>query len=233
MNLKDRTVMITGAAGHLGKAAAEAFRQAGARLVLLDRQTEVLERAFDKSPATILIGADLLDREKLRARVEEALAGIGNLHVLCHVAGGFRMGEPVHEISPETWDFLGDLNARAFLNIASVVVPHMIQRESGKVVTIGAGAALRGMAQMGAYCASKSALIRLTESMSAELKEKNINVNCVLPSIIDTPDNRSAMPDADTSRWVAPEALADVLVFLSSDAARAIHGASIPVTGLA
>jgi NAD(P)-dependent dehydrogenase (short-subunit alcohol dehydrogenase family) len=100
------------------------------------------------------------------------------------------------------------------------------------VVTIGAGAALKGMAQMGAYCASKSALIRLTESMSAELKDKNINVNCVLPSIIDTPDNRSAMPAADRSRWVAPEALADVMVFLSSDAARAIHGASIPVTGL-
>ena len=233
MNLQNQTVMITGAAGHLGRAAAGAFRQAGARLLLLDRQTEALERAFERSPQTILLGADLLDREQLRARVEEALKSAGRLHVLCHVAGGFRMGEAVHETTPQTWDFLGDLNARAFLNVASVVVPHLIEQGGGKVVTIGAGAALKGMAQMGAYCASKSALIRLTESMSAELKDKNINVNCVLPSIIDTPDNRSAMPDADTSRWVAPEALADVMVFLSSDAARAIHGASIPVTGLA
>jgi len=233
MNLQNQTVMITGAAGHLGRAAAGAFRQAGARLLLLDRQTQALERAFERSQQTILLGADLLDREQLRARVEEALKSTGRLHVLCHVAGGFRMGEAVHETTPQTWDFLGDLNARAFLNVASVVVPHLIEQGGGKVVTIGAGAALKGMAQMGAYCASKSALIRLTESMSAELKDKNINVNCVLPSIIDTPDNRSAMPDADTSRWVAPEALADVLVFLSSDAARAIHGASIPVTGLA
>jgi len=233
MNLQNKTVMITGAAGHLGRAAAEAFRQAGARLVLLDRQAEAFERVFGKSPEATLLGADLRDREQLRTRVEEALTGIGPLHVLCHVAGGFRMGEPVHQISPETWDFLSDLNARAFLNIASVVVPHLIEQGGGKVVTIGAGAALKGMAQMGAYCASKSALIRLTESMSAELKDKNINVNCVLPSIIDTADNRSAMPDADTSRWVAPEALAAVMVFLSSDAARAIHGATIPVTGLA
>ena len=98
-------------------------------------------------------------------------------------------------------------------------------------MTIGAGAALEGVAGMGAYCASKSALIRLTEAMSAELKDHGINVNCVLPSIIDTPDNRAAMPDAEASRWVKPEALADVIAFLTSDAARAIHGAAIQVSG--
>jgi len=232
MNLQNQTVMITGAAGHLGRAATEAFRRAGARLVLIDRQTEALQGAVESSPGTIVLGVDLLDREQLRSCVGQALESTGRLDILCHVAGGFRMGEAVHEISPETWDFLLDLNARSFLNVASLVVPHLIERGGGKVVTIGAGAALRGMPNMGAYCASKSALIRLTESMSAELKEKNINVNCVLPSIIDTPDNRSAMPGADTSRWVSPEALADVIVFLSSTAARAIHGVAIPVTGL-
>ena len=85
---------------------------------------------------------------------------------------------------------------------------------------------------MGAYCASKSAVIRLTEALSAELREKNINVNCVLPTIIDTPENRASMPDADPSRWVAPADLANVIVFLASDAARAIHGAAVPVTAL-
>jgi NAD(P)-dependent dehydrogenase (short-subunit alcohol dehydrogenase family) len=99
-------------------------------------------------------------------------------------------------------------------------------------VTVGAAAAVRGAAHMGAYSASKSALVRLTEAMSAELKDQGINVNCVLPSIIDTPDNRAAMPDADASRWVAPQALANVVVFLASDAASAIHGAALPVTGL-
>ena len=125
-----------------------------------------------------------------------------------------------------------DLNARTLINVASAVVPAMIQRGRGRIVTIGAGAALKGGAHMGAYAASKSALIRLTESMSAELKHQGINVNCVLPSIIDTPDNRAAMPDADASRWVAPAALADVIAFLASDGAAAIQGAAIPVTGL-
>src|SRR3712207_6666721 len=131
MNLQNQTAMITGAAGHLGRAAAKAFRQAGASLVLIDRQTEALERAFERSPQVTLLGADLLYREQLQDRVKEALAGTGCVNSLCHIAGGFRMGEAVHEISPETWDFLGDLNARSFLNIASVVVPHFIEQGGG------------------------------------------------------------------------------------------------------
>jgi NAD(P)-dependent dehydrogenase (short-subunit alcohol dehydrogenase family) len=112
-----------------------------------------------------------------------------------------------------------------------VLVPQLLGRGGGRIVTVGAAAAAKGVAQMGAYCASKSALVRLTESLSAELRDRNINVNCVLPSIIDTPDNRAAMPDADPARWVAPQALAEVIVFLASEGARAIHGAAIPVTG--
>jgi NAD(P)-dependent dehydrogenase (short-subunit alcohol dehydrogenase family) len=108
----------------------------------------------------------------------------------------------------------------------------MIAAGRGKIINVGAIAALSGKANMAAYIASKSAVIRITESMAAELREKGINVNCVLPSTIDTPQNRKDMPKADPKRWVAPEALADVVLFLASDAARAIHGASIPVAGL-
>ena len=108
----------------------------------------------------------------------------------------------------------------------------MLAAGGGKIVNIGAGAAARGAAQMGAYSASKSVVARLTESMAAELRDRGINVNCVLPSIIDTPENRKDMPKADPSRWVAPSQLADVIAFLASDAASAIHGASIPVVGL-
>ena len=108
----------------------------------------------------------------------------------------------------------------------------MLEAGGGKIVNVGAFAAQKGAAEMGAYVASKSAVIRLTESMAAELREKNVNVNCVLPTIIDTPENRKAMPAADPRKWVAPEDLANVIVFLASDAARAIHGAAIPVTGL-
>jgi NAD(P)-dependent dehydrogenase (short-subunit alcohol dehydrogenase family) len=142
------------------------------------------------------------------------------------------MGEAVHETTDQTWDLLFDLNARTLVNVARSIVPHMLERGGGKIVNVGAFAAQKGAANMGTYCASKSSVIRLTEAMSAELKDRNINVNCVMPTIIDTPDNRAAMPDADGSRWVGPAALAEVIAFLASDAARAIHGASIPVTGL-
>jgi NAD(P)-dependent dehydrogenase (short-subunit alcohol dehydrogenase family) len=175
---------------------------------------------------------DLLQRDLVKSKLAAAQADFGPVDVVCHIAGGFRMGEAVHETSPATWDFLMDLNARSLVHVANAVVPGMIGRQRGKIVTVGAGAALRAGARMGAYAASKSALIRLTEAMSAELKEHGINVNCVLPSIIDTADNRQAMPDADPSRWVAPGALAEVIAFLASDAASAIHGASIPVAGL-
>ena len=112
------------------------------------------------------------------------------------------------------------------------VVPGMIERGGGKIVNVGAFSAQKGQALMGAYGAAKGAVIRLTESMAAELRDKNINVNCVLPSIIDTPENRAAMPDADPARWVAAEDLANVIAFLASDAARAVHDAALPVTGL-
>jgi NAD(P)-dependent dehydrogenase (short-subunit alcohol dehydrogenase family) len=232
MNTLDRkTFIVTGAAGHLGQAVAAKFIQCGARLVLMDRDVLTLRRAFGAASEALLLEVDLLDRGQIRTGVSEALRRFGRLDGVCHIAGGFRMGETVHETSPETWDFLLDLNARSFVNVASEAIPHLIGAGGGKVISIGAAAALKAAARMGAYAASKSALIRLTEAMSAELKDQNINVNCVLPSIIDTPDNRAAMPEADTSRWVTPDALADVIAFLASDAARAIHGAALPVTG--
>jgi NAD(P)-dependent dehydrogenase (short-subunit alcohol dehydrogenase family) len=232
MNFDNCTVMLTGAGGILGKAVAAAFAQRGARLVLLDRGRETLTAAFGSLENAALVQADLLDRQQTQAAFDAAVRRFGRIDILCHLAGGFRMGEAVHETTDSTWDFLFDVNARVFVNVAHTVVPHMVERGGGKIVTVGAYAAQKGAARMGAYCASKSSMIRLTEAMSAELKDKNINVNCVLPTIIDTPENRAAMPDADPARWVSPQALAEVIVFLSSDAAGAIHGAAIPVTGL-
>ena len=227
-----QTVLITGAAGHLGQAVAARFRRPGVRLVLADRNEDALQRAFTESQDDLLLPMDLLDREQVAAGVRAARARFGPIDTCCHIAGGFRMGEAVHETSASTWDFLMDLNARTLLHVAAAVVPAMCERRRGRFVTVGAAAAAKGGANMGAYAASKSALIRLTEAMSAELKEQGVNVNCVLPSIIDTPDNRAAMPDADPSRWVGPKALAEVIAFLASDAASAIHGAAVPVTGL-
>ena len=108
----------------------------------------------------------------------------------------------------------------------------MLEAGGGKIVNVGAFAAQRGVSRMGAYTASKATVIRMTEAMAAELREKNINVNCVLPTIIDTPENRASMPKANPAKWIAPGDLANVIVFLASDAARAVHGAAMPVTAL-
>lgn len=228
-----KTVMITGAAGNLGRAVAEAFAAAGANSVLVDVDAAGLRKAFgDDTDHQRAIAADLGDPKAIKAVCDQTLATFGRIDALCNIAGGFHMGEDVHEMPAEIWRHMIDLNAGFLLNTCGAVVPHMLAAGGGRIVNVAAGAALRGGAKMGAYAAAKSAVIRLTESMSAELKDRGINVNCVMPSIIDTPQNRAAMPDADASRWVAPEALAEVMLFLASDRARAIHGAAIPVSGL-
>ena len=231
MTFEGKTCLITGAAGNLGRAVAGAFASAGASLILIDLDDKVLQSAYGRDDERkALVRADLLDAASVAQAV--AAARFNRIDVLCNVAGGFRMGHPVHETPEEVWELMLDLNAKSVINTARAVVPKMLAAGYGKIVNIGAVAGLRGGAKMGAYSASKSAVIRLTESMSAELRDKGINVNCILPSVIDTPQNRADMPSADPRRWVAPEALADVILFLASDAARAIHGAAIPVTGL-
>ena len=231
MNFKNKTVMVTGASGNLGRAVANTFAQYGANLVLVDLQRESLAQVFGpEDDQRLFAPANLLDQDQVAAAVALAIGRFARIDVLCNVAGGFRMGTPVHETPDQDWNFLFDLNARSMLHLVRAVVPRMIDGGRGKIINVGAYAALKGIVRMGAYCAAKDVVIRLTETMAAELRDSNINVNCVLPSIIDTPENRAAMPDADPNRWVSPEALADVIAFLASDGARAIHGAAIPVT---
>ena len=218
--LTGRSAVVTGASGVLGAAVAQAFHDAGAKVTGVDIVTA-------DAPWPIVI-ADLTDA----AATADALAQIGEIDILANIAGGFTMGDTVEETSDETWDFMFNLNARTVLNAARAAVPRMRERGSGKIVNIGARAALRGSGAMGAYCASKSVVLRLTETLADELKASGINVNCILPSIIDTPRNRSDMPGADFSKWVAPSEVAAVALFLASDAANAVHGASIPVEGM-
>ena len=233
MTFAKQTVLVTGAAGNLGQAVAEAFFERGASLVLLGRRREELTKVYGSANARRLLApADVLDQAEVEAAVASAIERFERIDVLCNIAGGFRMGAPVYETTDEMWQAMLDVNARSVITMARAVVPRMLAAGSGKIVNVAAMAALKGGAGMGAYAASKSATIRVTETMAAELRDKGINVNCVMPSIIDTPQNRAAMPDADPRRWVAPAALAEVILFLASDAARAIHGAAIPVVGL-
>ena len=231
----DRVVVVTGAAGNLGQAVGRAFEEAGASLVLVDRAPDRLPSLFPDlahSPDHWLAtSVDLAEPEVVEGMVAQALERFGRIDVLANTVGGFRAGTPVHETSFEAWDFMLNLNARTALIISRAVVPIMLQQQQGKIIHVASRAALQGRARSAAYSVSKSAVLRLTESMAAELKREGIHVNCVLPGTIDTPQNRQDMPNADFSRWVMPEAIADVVLFLASKAARAIHGAAIPVYG--
>ncbi|MFZ0546295.1 MAG: SDR family NAD(P)-dependent oxidoreductase [Candidatus Promineifilaceae bacterium] len=231
----DQVVIVTGANGELGKATAEAFAAAGAKLGLLGRNLERLQEAFptyQNSAQTLFLVADLTQEAATHAAIDRAVEHFGRIDVLVNTAGGYRAGQPVHEMSADLWNFMFDINARSVLHASQAVIPQMLRQQRGKIISFGAKSALSSGAKNVAHGASKAAVLRLTESMSAELKTEGINVNCIIPGTLDTPANRRGMPNADTSRWVQPEALAEVILFLASDAARTIHGAVIPAFGL-
>ena len=216
----NKNVLVTGAAGTVGSVVAQRFHEAGARVTGVD----VAEHT---APWRTLV-ADLIDP----AGAAAAVAAAGPVDILANIAGGFTMGDSVADTSDDTWDFMLNLNARTVLNMCRAAAPGMAERGGGKIVNIGARGALRGAAKMAAYVASKSVVIRLTETLADELKRQGVNVNCILPSIIDTPPNRAAMPGANFAEWVPPEHIAGVVLFLASAAADSIHGAAIPVEGL-
>jgi NAD(P)-dependent dehydrogenase (short-subunit alcohol dehydrogenase family) len=235
-NFTDNVAMVTGASGNLGSAVAHAFRDAGARIAVIDRDKEGLEREFPTmidSPDCFMSGcADLTDPEEVNGVVADTVERFGRIDILVNTVGGFRAGLPLHETPLETLEFMFTLNARTAFITSQVVIPHMLQQGSGKVIHLAARPGLAGRANMSAYSASKAAVIRFVESAAAEVREQGINVNCILPGTLDTPQNRQAMPKADFSRWVRPESLARVILFLASDAAGDIHGAALPVYGL-
>ena len=229
-----KVVMVTGAAGNLGAAVAASFAALGARLALLDHSAERLGRTrddLDLPSPTLLLPTDLTSTDSVTAAADRTVAQLGRVDVLANIAGGFTMGPALHETDDEDWDLMMRLNARSVFNTCRAIVPHMLRQGAGRIINVSARAALEGKARMGPYCASKAAVLTLTESLAAEHRLDGINVNCILPGTIDTPQNRAAMPEADFSRWVPPAALADVVVFLASEASRAVTGAAIPVYG--
>ena len=234
--LQDRVFLITGAGGNLGSAVTQTFHRQGAGLALVGRSIEkriedILPQSNAAAPPVRAYNTDVTDSQATETMVRHVLDDFGRIDGLVAIAGGYQAGTPVHETPLDTWDRMLNLNARSVFLTAKHVVPHMIKHKKGTIVTIGARAACTGVKNAAAYSASKSAVVRLTESLSAELKTSGIRVNCVMPGIIDTPGNRDAMPDVDFSMWVTPEDLAGVILFLCSDTSKAIHGAVIPVYG--
>lgn len=228
-----RVVVITGAFGALGAAVARAFAATGARLALVDvaQPSAELQTEFGGAQHLLLGGADLSSEEATRKAMTAIAMRCGGIDVLVNVAGGFRW-EKLETGSVETWDSLYTMNLRSAVVSCKCALPALLERGGGRIVNIGAGAAVaKAGLGMGAYTASKAGVQRLTEALAEELKDRNVTVNAILPGTIDTPRNRVDMPKADFSRWVPPEKIASVIVFLASDAASAITGASIPVFG--
>ena len=235
-DFSNAVVMITGATGNLGRTLARYFKKAGASLVLVDRGRDNLSKVFvdlvESKKYYLANCADLTKSEAVQEVVTSTIERFGRIDVLVHTVGGYQAGSPLHQTSLETWDTMINMNARSTFVTCRAVIPQMLKQGSGKIICFAARPGLHGAANASAYAVSKSGVIRLVESMAAELKDKGINANCIIPGTIDTPENREDMPKADHSRWVQPDSLAGVIMFLASETARDIHGATIPVYGL-
>ncbi|MBI5256560.1 MAG: SDR family NAD(P)-dependent oxidoreductase [Burkholderiales bacterium] len=224
-------IVLTGAFGALGQAVARRLAEGGARLALLDAAPSAPPHVADHHAGQLLLaGVDLSQPAAAQAAVASVLARYGAIDGLVNIAGGFRW-ETVQDGSAATWQAMFTLNLLTAVNACQAVLPALRARGGGRIVNIGAGAAAKAAAGMGAYAASKAGVLRLTEALAEETKDQGITVNALLPSIIDTPANRRDMPEADFSRWVPPQDLAEVVAFLLSDGARSITGAGIPVSG--
>lgn len=233
----DRVVLVTGATGDFGPYVVRAFAETGARLSPTARKVEQAQALATElglgDDRVLPYAVDVTQAASVAAWVEAVVARWGRIDVLVNIAGGYKPGKPVTELDDADLDFMFNLNGRSAFLTSRAVLAHMQAQGGGKIINIGAKAGLLAGRKSTAYAVSKAAVLRLTEALSAEVRDQNINVNAIIPSTIDTPANRAAQPGADTSKWVAPEDLAAVIVFLASDAARAIHGAQIPVYGQA
>ena len=224
--MQGKVVIVTGASGALGKVVAEAALARGARVAGVDHAKS---NAADTPDHIELGGVDLSDAAQAAQAIEAVAARFRRLDVLINIAGAFSF-ETVAGGDPKTWQRLYAINVLTALNASRAAIPHLVASPVGRIVNIGAIGALQAGSGMGPYAASKAGVHRLTEALAAELKGK-VTVNAVLPSTIDTPANRAAMPNADFSKWVTAEELANVILFLAGDEASAVTGALIPVSG--
>jgi len=228
--MKDKCVIVTGAFGALGRVVASVLADRGAKVAAVDVATSAPEglSAALGDGSVLLGGYDLVDPSSAAKAVEAAAAKFGRLDGLVNIAGGFAW-ETLADGDPATWDRLYAMNVKTCANMCRAAIPHL-EKSHGLIVNIGAGGAVKAAAGMGAYAAAKGGVHRLTEALAEELKGK-VAVNALLPSILDTPQNRKDMPDSDFSKWVSPADLAEVIAFLASDKARAITGALVAVNG--
>lgn len=226
-----KVIIVTGAAGNVGSALAAVLAGKGARVIGVDTVQPRLEAVVAGLPGSghaALSQFNLMDPMAAQALVNHVLGSHGMLNGVGTTVGGFAMA-PLAEAGQDQWDLMFNLNVRTTWNIYQAAVPAIRKAGGGALCGIGSAAGLRGSGQMAAYSATKSAVMRLTESLADELRSDRIRVNAVLPTTIDTPQNRDAMPGADASRWVKPAEVAEAMAFLLSDAASAVTGQLLQV----
>jgi NAD(P)-dependent dehydrogenase (short-subunit alcohol dehydrogenase family) len=224
MSLTGKSCIVTGGDGALGRAVVERLRFDGAAVASIERATAAQGDDF------VFGGVDLSDADAARRAIDAAAEKLGGLYALINIAGAFRW-ETLADGGVATWDFLYTTNLKTAVCATKAALPHLVANGSGRIVNIGANAATKAAAGMGAYAASKAGVAKLTEALAEEVKGQGITANAILPSIIDTPANRADMPKADYTKWVSAAQIAALIAFLLSDEAAAITGALIPVAG--
>ncbi len=234
--LPDKTAIITGASGALGKATVQEFLNAGARVCACD-VTDMSVGAMGLSPEAMRrymsVRYDVTTEKGCAELVAHVLRDLGRIDILINIVGGWKGGTPLHQVSVEEWDAMITLNLTSAFLCSRAALPSMLAQRAGRIVSISSRTAVVPVGMQAAYNAAKAGVIALTQTLSEEVKHSGITVNCVLPSILDTAANRAAFPKADYERWVKPADLARVLAFLASDASTSITGAAIPVYGRA
>ena len=237
MTKQNRHVLITGGTGILGSAVTKAYLTQGDTVAVTYLFEDEVERFKQHNPErsedVTFLFANVTEAADVQKTFETFITQFGRLDILVNIVGGFVGGIPTAELEEEQWDFMMNLNLKSVFLCCKTAIPHMTEQGYGKIVNVSARAGLKGEAGLSAYCVSKGGVRTLTESLAAEVMDVGINVNAIMPSIMDTPINRESMPDEDHSRWVDTADVAKVICFLTSDDATIINGAAIPVYGRA
>ncbi len=237
MTNQNRNVLITGGTGILGSAVTKTYLAQGDNVAVTYLFEDEVERFKGFNPELVedvtFLFANVTEEAEVQKTIQEFISKFGRLDILVNIVGGFVGGIPTVELEEDRWDFMMNLNLKSVFLCCKTAIPHMTAQGYGKVINVSARAGLKGEAGLSAYCVSKGGVRTLTESLAAEVMDSGVNVNAIMPSIMDTPANREAMPDEEHDRWVAPADVANVICFLTSDDATIINGAAIPVYGRA
>ncbi len=236
MLLSDKVAIITGAAGGLGRETVRVFLDEGARVAgsdVMEMSMEAMGLGAEARSRAMMVRYDVTTERGAADLVGAALRQFGRIDALLNIVGGWKGGVPLHETPPAEWEAMFTLNLTSAFLCCRAVLPHMLERNAGRIINISSRTAVVPVAKQAAYNAAKAGVIALTQTLAEEVKHSGITVNCALPSILDTEANRKAFPKADYRKWVTPADLARVLAFLASDAASQVTGAAIPVYGRA